>query len=84
MALGSVHPPLRGMAKQNRYAGKASRQVEVAGRTLRTHNPDFVRELLAVNEERERQSPGITDRFQDRDAYKGAVFEAIRLKQGIA
>ena len=72
------------MAKQNRYADKASQQVEVAGRTLRTRDPEHLRRMLAVAEERERQSPGFTDKFQDRDAYKGATFEAIRLKQGIA
>ena len=32
--IGSVHP-LRGMAKQNRYADKAQNQAEIGGRTIR-------------------------------------------------
>ena len=82
MALGSVHP-LRGMAKQNRYADKAAQQLEVAGRKLRTFSPAHVRKMMAIAEERERQSPGFNDKLQDRGAFKGATFEAIRLKRNI-
>jgi hypothetical protein len=32
--IGSVHP-LRGMAKQNRYADKAQNQAEIGGRVIR-------------------------------------------------
>ena len=71
------------MAKQNRYADKAAQQIEVAGRKLRTHSPDHVRKKVALAEERERQTPGFADKFKDRDAYKGATFEAIRLKRNI-
>ena len=40
------------MAKPNLYAEKASQQLEVVGRKLRTNNPDFVREILRVTEKR--------------------------------
>ena len=33
--IGSVHP-LRGMAKQNRYADKAQKQAEIGGRVIRS------------------------------------------------
>ena len=71
------------MAKQNRYADKASQQIEVGGRKLRTFSAANIRKIMAIVEERERQSPGFNDKFQDRDAFKGATFEAIRLKRNI-
>ncbi len=68
------------MAKQNRYANKAAQQIEVAGRTLRTATPEHVRTMLELAEQRKLTEPGFVERFQDRSAYKGAAFEAIRLK----
>ena len=62
----------------------AAKQVEVSGRKLRTSNPDHVRELVKRAEERDRQFPGDAERFRDRLSYKGASFEAIRLKKGLA
>ena len=68
------------MAKQNRYANKAAQHIEVAGRTLRTNSPEHVRMMLELAEQRKLIEPGFVERIQDRGAYKGAAFEAIRLK----
>ena len=74
--IGFVHP-FHGMAKQNRYAEKASQQLEVAGRKLRTDNPDLVREIVRVAEKRaQREQRRLTELSDER----GAVFAAIRLK----
>lgn len=45
--IGSVHP-LRGMAKQNRYADKAQNQAEIGGRVIRQPaGADGLRRLAA-------------------------------------
>ena len=49
--IGSVHP-LRGMAKQNRYADKAQNKAEIGGRTIRRPSGgDFLRQLAARTDE---------------------------------
>ena len=49
--IGSVHP-LRGMAKQNRYADKAQKQAEIGGRVIRSRiGGVFLRRLAARADE---------------------------------
>ena len=50
-AIGSVHP-LRGMAKQNRYADKAQKQAEIGGRVIRSRTTGaHLRQLAARADE---------------------------------
>ena len=49
--IGSVHP-LRGLAKQNRYADKAQKQAEIGGRVFRSRiSVAHLRRLAARAEE---------------------------------
>jgi len=80
---GSVHP-LRGMARPDRYAEKASQEIEVAGRKLRTSNPDHIRRMMLMFEVRSRLDPNFKPCIEDRSTWRGAAYEAIRLKKGIA
>ena len=73
---GSVHP-LCGMAKQNRHAEKASQQLEVGGRKMRTNNPAHVRKAVKVDGKRVQHEQGRLTELSDE---RGAAFAAVRLK----
>jgi hypothetical protein len=68
------------MAKQNRYANKAAQQIEVGGRKLRTDDPEHVRRVMEGFELRKALDPNFNPKIEDRQLFKGVVFEAIRLK----
>ena len=72
------------MARQDRYAEKAAQEIEVAGRKLRTSNPDHVRQMMLMFEVRSRLDPNFKPCIADRRLWPGAEYEAIRLKKGIA
>ncbi len=65
------------MAKQNRFANQAAEVVEVAGRKLRTKNPEHLRKMLRLSEERLAVDPQALDHLRD---LRGGVWEALRLK----
>lgn len=65
------------MAKQNRFANQAAEVVEVAGRKLRTNNPEHLRTMLRRAEERVAGNPQALDHLRD---LRGDVWEAMRLK----
>ena len=65
------------MAKQNRFADKAAKQVEVAGRKLRTNNPEHVRNMVDAAEQRVEREQRLLTEFSD---IRGATWAAIRLK----
>ena len=72
------------MARQDRYAKKAAKEIEVAGRKLRTSNPHRVRQMMLMFEVRPLLDPNFKPCIEDRSTWPGAAFEAIRLKKGIA
>lgn len=72
------------MAKRNRYAEKAAQQIEVAGRTLRTSSPSHVRKVMEGFELRSALDPNFKPLIEDRQTFPGVVWEAIRLKKGLA
>jgi hypothetical protein len=65
------------MAKQNRFANQAAEVVEVAGRKLRTNNPEHLRTMLRLAEKRLAEDPRALDHLRD---MRGGVWEAMRLK----
>jgi hypothetical protein len=65
------------MAKQNRFANQAAEMVEVAGRKLRTNNPEHLRMMLRLAEKRVAENPQALDHLRD---LRGGVWEAMRLK----
>jgi len=71
-------PPFSGMAKPNLYADLAAKQIEVAGRKLRTRNPEAVREFVS-NAERWIQREGRPFPFTIRKG-SGVLMAAVRLK----
>ena len=65
------------MAKRNRYANQAAKQIEVAGRKLRTSDP---KELRRQVEFMERYLEYYEEPLQVFQKYGGALCAAIRLK----
>lgn len=65
------------MAKQNRFANQAAEVVEVAGRKLRTNNPEHLRKMLRLAEDRLAVDPQALGHLSDQ---RGGVWEALRMK----